>query len=103
MKGGADKREACSTLLKQVHNGLKEVTVRFVFSFFKNKKKILWFNIYEYINSAPDYETLQMYQAIRRLYKPTGLKLSPDQKLELNRSFSQVFYFILFCIFCIFS
>jgi len=41
MKGGADKREACSTLLKQVHNGLKEVTVRFVFSFFKNKKKIL--------------------------------------------------------------
>mgnify|MGYP006940045767 CR=1 FL=1 len=43
--------------------------------------------------SAPDYETLQMFQAARRLYKPNGLKLSPEEKLELNRAFAQVFFF----------
>ncbi|KAF9914242.1 hypothetical protein BX616_008666 [Lobosporangium transversale] len=63
-KGGPDKRKACGKLLDTVYEGLREVTL-----------------------NAPDYETLMVVQAARRLYKPPHQKLQLSQIVELNRRF----------------
>jgi len=60
--GGTEKREACSTLLESIYNSLLTVTV-----------------------TAPDYETLMVVQAARRLYNPLHKKLNYDKTLELTR------------------
>ncbi|KAI0005965.1 hypothetical protein BJV74DRAFT_892687 [Russula compacta] len=62
--GGSDKREAVSKLLVQVYDALKAVTVR-----------------------APDYDTLMLIQAARRLYQPPGQHLTLGQVVELNKRF----------------
>lgn len=59
---GNQRREAVGTLLDQVHHGLSAVTV-----------------------STPDYDTLMLIQAARRLYNPTGKKLPLPVVVELNR------------------
>ncbi|KAK3937850.1 hypothetical protein QBC46DRAFT_175890 [Diplogelasinospora grovesii] len=56
------RREAIGTLLDMVHSGLSAVTV-----------------------STPDYDTLMVIQAARRLYNPTGKKLPLPVVVELNR------------------
>ncbi|KAI6351277.1 hypothetical protein MCOR25_010030 [Pyricularia grisea] len=56
------RREAIGTLLDTVHQGLSAVTV-----------------------STPDYDTLMLIQAARRLYNPTGKKLPLPVVVELNR------------------
>ncbi|TIA75270.1 hypothetical protein E3P91_00530 [Wallemia ichthyophaga] len=61
-KGGSDKRLACSSLLNIIYDGLKTVTVR-----------------------APDYETLMLIQAGRRLYSPPGYHPPLGEVVELNR------------------
>ncbi|KAJ7069979.1 hypothetical protein C8F01DRAFT_977427 [Mycena amicta] len=61
-QGGAKKREAVSQLLELIFNALKTVTVR-----------------------APDYDTLMLIQAARRLYKTPGQHLTLGQVVELNR------------------
>ncbi|KAJ7100824.1 hypothetical protein B0H15DRAFT_944115 [Mycena belliarum] len=61
-QGGAQKREAVSEFLELIFNGLKTVTVR-----------------------APDYDTLMLIQAVRRLYKTPGQHLTLGQVVELNR------------------
>ncbi|KAF9918949.1 hypothetical protein FBU30_011223 [Linnemannia zychae] len=63
-KGGADKREACGRLLDIIYEALRGVTL-----------------------NAPDYETLMVIQAARRLYKPAHRKLQISQVVELNRRF----------------
>nr|CAG8599867.1 13910_t:CDS:2 [Entrophospora candida] len=63
-KGGTDKREACSKLLDIIYKGLKAVTV-----------------------NTPDYETLMVIQAARRLYRPEHHKLELHEVIELNRRF----------------
>jgi len=60
--GGTQKREACSTLLETIYNSLLTVTV-----------------------TAPDYETLMVVQAARRLYNPLHKKLNYNNTLELTR------------------
>ncbi|KAJ7687696.1 hypothetical protein B0H17DRAFT_1069517 [Mycena rosella] len=60
--GGAQKREAVSKFLELIFNALKTVTVR-----------------------APDYDTLMIIQAVRRLYKTPGQHLTLGQVVELNR------------------
>ncbi|KAI5993269.1 glycerol-3-phosphate O-acyltransferase [Pisolithus albus] len=65
-QGGSSKREAVSKLLDLIYDGLKTVTVR-----------------------APDYETLMLIQAARRLYKTPGQHLTLGQVVELNRHFSK--------------
>ncbi|KAJ7097527.1 hypothetical protein C8R44DRAFT_811549 [Mycena epipterygia] len=60
--GGAQKREAVSKFLDLIFNALKTVTVR-----------------------APDYDTLMLIQAVRRLYKTPGQHLTLGQVVELNR------------------
>ncbi|KAH9981362.1 glycerol-3-phosphate O-acyltransferase [Lactifluus volemus] len=62
--GGSEKRQAVSQLLDQVYNSLKAVTVR-----------------------APDYDTLMLIQAARRLYQPPGQHLTLGQVVELNKRF----------------
>ncbi|KAG9019495.1 hypothetical protein FRB90_001568 [Tulasnella sp. 427] len=62
--GGSNKRDASSKLLDLIYDGLKTVTVR-----------------------APDYETLMLIQAGRRLYKPPGQHLTLGQVVELNKRF----------------
>ncbi|KAI8089151.1 uncharacterized protein BX664DRAFT_263761 [Halteromyces radiatus] len=64
-QGGTAKREAISTLLNEGYDGLKSVTV-----------------------NAPNYDTLMIMAAARRLYKPAAThKLSIDQVVDLNRRF----------------
>ncbi|OBZ91192.1 hypothetical protein A0J61_00763 [Choanephora cucurbitarum] len=62
--GGAEKREACSSLLDSIYNALKTVTL-----------------------NAGSYETLMLIQAARRLYKPAHRKLHLSQVVDLNRRF----------------
>ncbi|KDQ20350.1 hypothetical protein BOTBODRAFT_153041 [Botryobasidium botryosum FD-172 SS1] len=62
--GGKSKREACTKLLDLIYDALKTVTVR-----------------------APDFETLMLVQATRRLYKTPGQHLTLGQVVELNRRF----------------
>ncbi|KAJ3382537.1 hypothetical protein HDU92_004701, partial [Lobulomyces angularis] len=62
--GGSDKRLAVQTLLDQTHNRLKAIAV-----------------------TAPDFETLMILQAARRLYRPVHKKLDIDQSLEITRKF----------------
>ncbi|KDR81579.1 hypothetical protein GALMADRAFT_239612 [Galerina marginata CBS 339.88] len=61
-QGGTQKREAVGKFLDLIYNGLKTVTVR-----------------------APDYDTLMLIQAVRRLYKTPGQHLTLGQVVELNR------------------
>ncbi|PKS11491.1 hypothetical protein jhhlp_003255 [Lomentospora prolificans] len=59
------RREAIGELLDGVYNALSSVTV-----------------------STPDYDTLMLIQAARRLYNPTGKKLPLPVVVELNRRLS---------------
>ncbi|KAJ3739926.1 glycerol-3-phosphate O-acyltransferase [Lentinula detonsa] len=61
-QGGSQKREAVSKFLELVYDALKTVTVR-----------------------APDYDTLMLVQAVRRLYKTPAQHLTLGQVVELNR------------------
>ncbi|KAJ7343517.1 glycerol-3-phosphate O-acyltransferase, partial [Mycena albidolilacea] len=61
-QGGVQKREAVSKFLALIYDALKTVTVR-----------------------APDYDTLMLIQAARRLYKTPGQHLTLGQTVELNR------------------
>lgn len=65
-QGGAKKREACGKLLATVHDGLRAVTLR-----------------------APDYETLQVVQAARRLYRTPGERLTLGQTVQLSKHFME--------------
>ncbi|RKP16269.1 hypothetical protein ROZALSC1DRAFT_17781 [Rozella allomycis CSF55] len=61
-KGGEFRRNAISELLKIIYRNLMAVTV-----------------------NAPDFETLQVIQAAKRLYKQPKTKMNPFAELELTR------------------
>ncbi|TFY63985.1 hypothetical protein EVJ58_g2911 [Rhodofomes roseus] len=63
-QGGTEKRQAVGQLLNLIYDALKIVTVR-----------------------APDYDTLMLCQAARRLYDIPGQHTSLGQVVELNRRF----------------
>ncbi|EPQ26968.1 uncharacterized protein PFL1_05603 [Pseudozyma flocculosa PF-1] len=63
-EGGDGKKKAVGEMMDIVYDGLKGVTLR-----------------------APDYETLMVVQAGRRLYKAPGQTLSLGKTVELNRKF----------------
>ncbi|KAN0059865.1 Glycerol-3-phosphate/dihydroxyacetone phosphate acyltransferase [Thecaphora frezii] len=63
-QGGDGKKKAVGEMMDIVYDGLKGVTLR-----------------------APDYETLMVVQAGRRLYKAPGQTLSLGRTVELNRKF----------------
>lgn len=62
MYKNGQRRDAIGALLDTVYQGLATVTVQ-----------------------TPDYDTLMLIQAARRLYKPTGKKLPLPYVVELNR------------------
>jgi glycerol-3-phosphate O-acyltransferase / dihydroxyacetone phosphate acyltransferase len=61
-----ERREATRQLLEIIYHGLLAVTV-----------------------TSPDYDSLMMIQAVRRLYKPKGKKLPLPMIVELNRRLAQ--------------
>ncbi|KAJ3864169.1 hypothetical protein EV359DRAFT_73195 [Lentinula novae-zelandiae] len=61
-QGGSPKRKAVSKFLDLIYDALKTVTVR-----------------------APDYDTLMLVQAVRRLYKTPTQHLTLGQVVQLNR------------------
>ncbi|KAM0792271.1 hypothetical protein ACM66B_004963 [Microbotryomycetes sp. NB124-2] len=63
-KGGDEKKKAIGDVMSMVVDGLKSVTIR-----------------------APDYDTLMLIQATRRLYRPPGQHLTLGQIVELNKRF----------------
>ncbi|PWZ00331.1 hypothetical protein BCV70DRAFT_161640 [Testicularia cyperi] len=63
-EGGEGKRKAVGEMMDIVYDGLKGVTLR-----------------------APDYETLMVVQAGRRLYRAPGQSVSLGQTVEMNRKF----------------
>ncbi|ORX99844.1 hypothetical protein K493DRAFT_313040 [Basidiobolus meristosporus CBS 931.73] len=63
-EGGTSKREAIGELMKSVSDGLRSVTI-----------------------NTPDYETLMVIQAGRRLYKPANQKLRTTKVVDLTRRF----------------
>ncbi|GAA5989366.1 hypothetical protein JCM10908_001279 [Rhodotorula pacifica] len=63
-KGGDSKKKAIGGFMDLIVDGLKSVTVR-----------------------APDYDTLMLIQAARRLYRPPGSNLTLGQVVELNKRF----------------
>ncbi|CAH7666101.1 hypothetical protein PPACK8108_LOCUS422 [Phakopsora pachyrhizi] len=63
-KGNEDKRAAIGKVMELVYDGLKSVTVQ-----------------------APDYDTLQVIQAARRLYRPPDRHVSLATVVELNKRF----------------
>ncbi|EJD05900.1 glycerol-3-phosphate O-acyltransferase [Fomitiporia mediterranea MF3/22] len=67
-EGGTKKREACAKLLDLTYEGLKTVTLR-----------------------APDYDTLMVIQAARRLYETPGQHLTLGQVVELNKRFLEAY------------
>ncbi|CAK7273567.1 Glycerol-3-phosphate/dihydroxyacetone phosphate acyltransferase [Sporothrix epigloea] len=68
MYKAGQRRDAVAQLLDTVHNALSAVTV-----------------------STPDYDTLMLIQAARRLYNPTGKKLPLPVVVELNRRLAMGF------------
>ncbi|KIH92343.1 glycerol-3-phosphate O-acyltransferase [Sporothrix brasiliensis 5110] len=68
MYKAGQRRDAVAQLLDTVHHALGAVTV-----------------------STPDYDTLMMIQAARRLYNPTGKKLPLPVVVELNRRLAMGF------------
>ena len=62
--GDDSRREACGRLLDQIYYSLCSVTI-----------------------NVPDYETLQLMQATRRLYQPQSRQLSTFELLEVTRRF----------------
>ena len=64
--GGSDKRAACNDLLKKISCGVQSCIVE-----------------------APNFETLQFFRALRRLYKPTEGKLEASERFMLMKAFSE--------------
>lgn len=62
--GGEDKRRAIGKFLHIIAQSLRAITV-----------------------NVPDFETLQVIQAARRLYRPENTLRKPDLQIELNRRF----------------
>lgn len=67
-EGNEQKREACGILLNKIYIGLSSVTI-----------------------NVPDHETLQVLQAIRRLYQPSEHSLNSFELLEITRRFIKGF------------
>jgi glycerol-3-phosphate O-acyltransferase / dihydroxyacetone phosphate acyltransferase len=65
-KGGVDRKRAQDTLLEQVASGLSSVTVE-----------------------ASDFDHLVFLRAVRRLYKSTNHKASPEERMALMLAFSK--------------
>ena len=66
--GGDAKREACNAVLALAHKAIEAVTV-----------------------TTPDYDTMRLLWAARRLYKPEHLRLTMEQTQQLSIRFSEAY------------
>mmetsp|Transcript_30054 Transcript_30054/g.63271 ORF Transcript_30054/g.63271 Transcript_30054/m.63271 type:complete len:686 (-) Transcript_30054:219-2276(-) len=64
--GGASKRRVCNELLGRIENSMRSVIV-----------------------SVPDYETLQMIHAARRLYRQDGANQTAEERQDMGRRFAE--------------
>mmetsp|Transcript_24282 Transcript_24282/g.38100 ORF Transcript_24282/g.38100 Transcript_24282/m.38100 type:complete len:663 (-) Transcript_24282:87-2075(-) len=65
-KGGADKRRVCNSLLTRIENSMRSVIV-----------------------SVPDYETMQVIHAARRLYREDGIRQTAEERQDMGRRFAE--------------
>ena len=65
-RGGADKRRVCNDLLERIENSMKSVIV-----------------------SVPDYETMQLIHAARRLYRSDTKNVTAEQRQDMGRRFAE--------------
>lgn len=65
-RGGADKRRVCNDLLARIENSMRSVIV-----------------------SVPDYETMQIIHAARRLYRPDARTETAEQRQDMGRRFAE--------------
>ncbi|CAK4919313.1 unnamed protein product [Aphanomyces euteiches] len=63
-----DRRKACNTFLSAVEEGMRSVIV-----------------------TAPDYNVLQLVYTARRLWQPSGVKLTAKDTQDLNRRFAEAY------------
>ncbi|KAF0689104.1 Aste57867_19376 [Aphanomyces stellatus] len=63
-----DKRKACNKFLSAVEEGMRSVIV-----------------------TAPDYTVLQLVYTARRLWQPSGVKLTAKETQDLNRRFAEAY------------
>jgi len=71
-RGGSDKRRVCSELLSRIEVSMRSVIV-----------------------SVPDYETLQVIHAARRLYRQDGADETAAQRQDMGRRFAEGYKRIL--------
>ena len=72
VQGGDAKREACKRVLELTEQNLKAITV-----------------------TAPDYDTLMVLVAARRLYKPENVRLGLHHVLAITRHLAIVLFVLL--------
>lgn len=65
-KGGADRRRVCNSLLTRIENSMRSVIV-----------------------SVPDYETMQVIHAARRLYREDGIQQTAEERQDMGRRFAE--------------
>ncbi|KAL3781223.1 hypothetical protein HJC23_003540 [Cyclotella cryptica] len=65
-RGGADKRRVCNDLLAKIENSMRSVIV-----------------------SVPDYETMQLIHAARRLYRQDARTETAEQRQDMGRRFAE--------------
>ncbi len=65
-KGGADKRRVCNDILTRIENSMRSVIV-----------------------SVPDYETMQVIHAARRLYREDGIRQTAEERQDMGRRFAE--------------
>lgn len=65
-KGGADKRRVCNSLLTRIENSMRSVIV-----------------------SVPDYDTMQVIHAARRLYREDGIRQTAEERQDMGRRFAE--------------
>lgn len=65
-KGGEDKRRVCNSLLTRIENSMRSVIV-----------------------SVPDYDTMQVIHAARRLYREDGIRQTAEERQDMGRRFAE--------------
>eukprot|EP00581_Thalassiosira_minuscula_P019715 CAMPEP_0183728060 /NCGR_PEP_ID=MMETSP0737-20130205/27104_1 /TAXON_ID=385413 /ORGANISM="Thalassiosira miniscula, Strain CCMP1093" /LENGTH=670 /DNA_ID=CAMNT_0025959891 /DNA_START=76 /DNA_END=2088 /DNA_ORIENTATION=+ len=65
-QGGADKRRVCNELLGRIEDSMRSVIV-----------------------SVPDYDTMQIIHAARRLYRQDGIVQTAEQRQDMGRRFAE--------------
>jgi len=95
-RGGADKRRVCNELLGRIEDSSKNNcnAPRFYLESLPltHSNCDLWFlpSVRSVIVSVPDYETMQIIHAARRLYRQDAAQETAEQRQDMGRRFAEV-------------